>query len=60
MERSIKEVVKDAIEELIVDNAIIIEDDNVNRIHDLVINVVNNEEEVEDENFDNEEEDDNE
>ena len=60
MERSIKEVVKDAIEELITDNAIIIEDDNGNRINDLVINVVNNEEEVEDENFDNEEEDDNE
>ena len=47
MERSIKEVVKDAVEELITDNAIIIEDDNGNRIHDLVINVVNNEEEVE-------------
>lgn len=60
MERSIKEVVKDAIEELITDNAIIIEDDNGNKIHDLVINVVNNEEEVEDEDFDNEEEDDNE
>lgn len=60
MERSIKEVVKDAIEELITDNAIIIEDDNGNRIQDLVINVVNNEEEVEDEDFDNEEEDDNE
>ena len=60
MERSIKEVVKDAIEELITDNAIIIEDDNGNRINDLVINVVNNEEEVEDEDFDNEEEDDNE
>jgi hypothetical protein len=60
MERSIKEVVKDAIEELITDNAIIIEDDNGNRIQDLVINVVHNEEEVEDEDFDNEEENDNE
>ncbi len=40
MERSIKEVVKDAIEELITDNAIIIEDDNGNRINDATTVVV--------------------
>lgn len=62
MERSIKELVKDAIEELIADNTIIIEDDNGNKINDLVLNVVHgdDDDDVEDDDFDNEEEDDNE
>lgn len=60
MERSIKELVKDAVEELIADNTIIIEDDNGNKINDLVLNVVHGDDDVEDDDFDNEEEDDNE
>jgi len=61
MERSIKELVKDAVEELIADNTIIIEDDNGNKINDLVLNVVHaDDDDVEDDDFDNEEEDDNE
>lgn len=61
MERSIKELVKDAVEELIADNTIIIEDDNGNKINDLVLNIVHaDDDDVEDDDFDNEEEDDNE
>jgi len=63
MVRNLKDMVKDAIEELVADNAIIIEDDNGNRMEDFTLNVVRTDdddddiEELEDED-ENEEEND--
>ena len=48
-------MVKDAIEELVADNAIIIEDDNGNRIEDFTLNVVRTDDD-DDEEFEDEDE----
>ncbi len=44
-DKTLKDLVKEAVEDLIVDNTIIIEDAEGNKIEDLVLNVVNNDEE---------------
>ena len=44
-DKTLKDLVKEAVEDLIVDNTIIIEDTEGNKIEDLVLNVVNNDEE---------------
>jgi hypothetical protein len=51
MERSIKDLVAQAIEDLIVDGKLVVEDNEGNKIEDLSINIVNDNDE---EDFDNE------
>lgn len=61
MAKSIKEIVKEALEELISDNAIVIEDESGEKIEDLNLNVVHSDEDdnediESDEDSDNDEE----
>ena len=59
MEKSIKDMVAQAIEDLIVDGKIIVEDNEGNKIEDLSINIVNenDEEDFDDEDGEEDEED---
>ena len=57
MERSIKDLVAQAIEDLILDGRLIIEDQESNKIEDLSINIVNDNDE---DDFDNEDSEENE
>ena len=57
MEKSIKDMVAQAIEDLIVDGKIIVEDNEGNKIEDLSINIVN---ENDEEDFDDEDGEENE
>jgi len=49
-DKTLKDLVKEAVEDLIVDNSIIIEDSEGNKIEDLMLNVINDDED----NFDDE------
>jgi len=59
MEKSIKDMVAQAIEDLIVDGKIVVEDNEGNKIEDLSINIVNenDEEDFDDEDGEEDEED---
>lgn len=48
-EKSLKELVEKAIEEIIVDGKLVVEDDEGNRIEDLSINIKNDEDDFDDE-----------
>ena len=55
--KTIEDLVKEAIENLIVDGKIIIEDNEGNQIEDLSINIKNDEEDIDDEESEEDEED---
>lgn len=55
--KTIEDLVKDAIENLIIDGKIVVEDNEGNQIEDLSINIKNNEEDFDDEDSEENEED---
>ena len=55
--KTIEDLVKDAIENLIIDGKIVVEDNEGNQIEDLSINIKNNEEDFDDEEIEENEED---
>ena len=55
--KTIEDLVKEAIENLIVDGKIVIEDNEGNQIEDLSINIKNDEEDIDDEDSEENEED---
>ena len=55
--KTIEDLVKDAIENLIIDGKIVVEDNEGNQIEDLSINIKNNEEDFDDEEIEEDEED---
>jgi hypothetical protein len=56
-EKSLKELVEKAIEDIIVDGRLVVEDDEGNLIEDLSINIKNDEEDFDDEDSEENEED---
>ncbi len=56
-EKSLKELVEKAIEDIIVDGRLVVEDDEGNIIEDLSINIKNDEEDFDDEDSEENEED---
>lgn len=55
--KTLEDLVKDAIESLIIDGKLVVEDNEGNQIEDLSINIKNNEEDFDDEDEQEDEED---